>query len=157
MRGRRRRGFLLVLALMVTILIAVISLGLLGVRRGGYASSKAVLESAQARNLALAGMEDLRTKLSKDPFFPTGIGDEQTEFTYTETVMSVTQPTQKVGSFQVTLDRSRREPPAKVLRLQSVGTAGELQAEAARFTIYAELDLRDFSIKVWQEGITPVL
>lgn len=148
MRGRR--GFLLVLSLMVTILIAVIALSLLGVRRGSYASSRAVAEAAQARALAVAGLEDLRVKLAKDPFFPTGIGDEQVIFSYTETVTALSGA--KVGSYQVTVNRAHREPPNKVLRVESVGMVGDFHAEAPRFTIYAELDLRDFSFKVWQEG-----
>ncbi len=149
---RRRRGFLLVLSLMVTILIAVIALSLLGVRRGSYASSRAVAEAAQARALAVAGLEDLRVKLAKDPFFPTGIGDEQVVFSYTETVSTLASPPVKVGSYQVTVNRAHRDAPQKVLRVESVGVVGDFHAEAPRFTIYAELDLRDFSFKVWQEG-----
>lgn len=147
----RRRGFLLVLSLMVTILIAVIALSLLSVRRGSYANSRAVVEAAQARALAVSGLEDLRVKLAKDPFFPTGIGDEQVIFTYTETVRSLASSA-KIGSYQVTMDRSHRDPPQQVLRLESTGMVGDFHAEAPRFTIYAELDLRDFSFKVWQEG-----
>jgi hypothetical protein len=110
------------------------------------------VEVAQARALAVSGLEDLRVKLAKDPFFPTGIGDEQVIFTYTETVTTLSSPPTKVGSFQVTVDRSHRDLPDKVLRLESVGIVGGYHAEAPRFAIYAELDLRDFSFKVWQEG-----
>ncbi|MCA9790306.1 MAG: hypothetical protein KC910_00865 [Candidatus Eremiobacteraeota bacterium] len=152
----KRRGFLLILSLLLTVLIAIIALGLLSLRRSGYATSMAGVEAAQARCLAIAGMEDIRVKLAKDPFYPTGVGDEQVVFSYTEAVTSLDDPGRRLGTYRVTVDRSHRDPE-KVLRIESRGFVGGLRAEGAMFTIYGELDLSDFSFKVWREGTFPQL
>lgn len=150
----RRRGFLLILALFLTILIAVISLGLFGVRRGNYAASKAAVGSAQARALAHAGIEDIRVKLAKDPFFPTGIGDEQELFSYTERINNLDG--ELIGSYRVTVDRSHRDS-LRVYRIESRGFQGAIDSDGASFTIYAELNLDSFDFHVWEESVVPRL
>ncbi len=150
----RNKGFLLVLALLITVLIAVIALGLLGIRRGSYASSKAVINSVQARALARSGINDIWVKLSNDPFFPTGIGDEQEQFSYREEVRDSND--EVVGTYTVKVDRAYRRT-LEVVRLESTGRVGGLKAESSTHTIYAELSTKpgDFTLKVWQEGTTP--
>jgi hypothetical protein len=154
MSGLDKRGFLLVFALLLTILVTIIALGLLGIRRGNYAASKAIVNSIQARSLAQSGMNDIWAKLSNDPYFPTGIGDEQTQFAYREEVVDSTG--REVGSYTVRIDRRYRQTHQVVL-LESTGVAGGLDANSSTFTIYAELSTKvgEFEFKVWHEGTSP--
>ncbi len=153
---RQKRGFLLIFALLLTILITLIALGLLGLREGSYASSRAAINSIQARSLARSGMGDIWVKLSKDPFYPGGVGDDQTLFSFREDVTD--QANNPVGSYQVILDRSHRLTN-NVLRIECTGIAGQLDEKSSHFTIYAELSTLpgDFRFKVWQEGTSPKL
>lgn len=152
----RTRGFLLVFALLLTILVTVIALGLLGVRRGNYAASRAIVNNLQARALAHSGMNDIWAKLANDPNFPTGIGDEQVQFSYREEVLDSAR--REVGSYTVRIDRRYRQTHEVVL-LESTGVAGGLDANSSTFTIYAELSTREgqFEFKVWHEGTSPRL
>jgi hypothetical protein len=139
------------MALLITVLIALIALGLLGIRRGSYASSRAVVNSVQARALARSGLNDIWVKLSKDPFFPTGIGDDQEQFSYREEVTN--SRNEIVGSYTVKVDRTFRRT-LNVVRIESTGRVGGLTENSSTHTIYAELstDAGDFAFKVWQEG-----
>ena len=156
MRFVRSRGFLLVFALILTVFIALIALGLLGIRKGGYASSQAVVNSVHARSLARSGMADIWTKLSKDPLFPGGAGDAQVKFSYREELRDTND--EVVGSYRVTIDRSDRLTH-EVIRVESTGVAGALLEESSHCTIYGELSIKpgDFRFKVWQEGTSPTL
>ena len=93
------RAFLIVFALLLTVFIAVIALALLGLRKGGYASSTAVANSVQARSLARSGVADIWVKLSKDPLFPGGAGDDQLQFSFREDVTDTEG--NYVGSYRV--------------------------------------------------------
>lgn len=150
------RGFLLVAALLITVLVAIIALGLLGIRRGSYASSRAAVREVQARALARSGLNDIWAKLSKDPFFPTGIGDDQEQFSYREEVFN--ESGDSVGTYTIRVDRGYRVSHDVIL-LESTGRVGKLSADSASHTIYAELSTGsgDFEFKVWEEGVTPRL
>lgn len=156
MRARPSGGFLLVFALLLTVLVTLIALGLLGIRRGSYAASIAVFNSVQAREMARSGLNDIWAKLCNDPNFPTGIGDEQVQFSYREEVIDSTG--QEVGSYTVRIDRIYRKTHNIVL-LESTGIAGGLDGDSSTFTIYAELSTKEgeFEFKVWQEGTIPRL
>ncbi|MFA5508152.1 MAG: hypothetical protein WC314_22795 [Vulcanimicrobiota bacterium] len=151
-----RRAFLMVFALLLTTFIAVIALALLGLRKGGYASSTAVVNSVQARSLARSGIADIWVKLSKDPLFPGGAGDDQLRFSFREDVTDTNG--NFVGSYRVIFDRKDRLTH-EVLRIESTGIVGNLTEESSRHTIYAELSTvsGDFRFKVWQEGTSPRL
>ena len=153
---RRKKGFLLVFALMLTILVTIIALGILGIRRGSYAASKAIVNGVQARGLAHSGLNDIWAKLAKDPFFPTGVGDEQVQFAYREEVQDSLG--KDVGSYTVKIDRRYRDTHNVVL-LESTGISGGLTSTSASFTIYAELSTLpgEFQFKVWHEGTAPRL
>lgn len=155
-RRARHRGFLLVLALLLTVLISLISLSLLGMKSGGYTSSRAAVNLLQARSLAHSGMADIFIKLSKDPLFPDGMGDTQERFSYRE---EVTDSSKKVaGSYTVVIDRKYRHTH-QVIRVECTGVSGELTNESATHRIYGELSTKagDFRFKVWEEGKTPRL
>lgn len=145
-----RRGSALVFALLVSILLAVIGMYLIGARRGVYANARATVYSAQARGLALAGMDDMTVKLAKDPFFPTGIPDEQKVFSYTETLRDPTNGDAVVGTYHCTVDRSRSDDA--LIFLMSVGTVGPVKAPQARYRVAAILDMTDYSLTHWREG-----
>ena len=155
-KNKRTGGFLLVFALLLTVLITLIALAILGLKKGGYASSKAAVGSVQARALARSGMADIWVKLSKYPDFPGGMGDEQLRFSYREEMRDAQDA--QVGSYQVVMDRTHRHTH-KIIRIESTGVAGVLADESAHHTIYAELSTEpgDFRFKVWQEGTVPKL
>lgn len=146
----KRRGFLLVFSLLLVVLISLIALGLFSLRKAGYASSRGAVMALQARTLATSGMTDAWIKLSKDPLFPSGVGDNQVTFSYREQVETLDGDL--VGFYTVTVDRAYRLSH-KVVRIESLGVAGEVEG-SARHRIYAELsvDPEDFRFKVWQEG-----
>lgn len=156
MRGKKSSGFLIVVALLLTVLVALIALGLLGIRKGSYASSRAAVSTVQARALARSGLNDIWVKLGKDPFFPTGIGDEQDVFSYQEEVKD--DADRAVGSYFVKVNRKYRQSH-QVILLESTGRVGGLDADSTTFTIYAELSIKsdDFGFKVWEEGTIPKL
>jgi hypothetical protein len=155
---KRRRGFLIVFALLLTVLISLIGMSLLSIQRSQYSSSKEALRRAQCRALARAGMENAEIKIAKDPFFPSGVGDNHVLFSYSEEVTSVQNSGELLGSFTISIDKSD-EQTLKVIRVQSVAILGQRTAPTARYTIYGELsvDPEDFGYKVWQEGGLPKL
>ncbi len=146
----QRRGSAIVFALLVSILLAVIGLYLIGARRGVYANARATVYSAQARALALAGMDDVIVKLAKDAFFPTGVPDEQKVFSYSETLRDPNDGDAVLGTYQCTVDRSRGEDG--LIFLMSVGTVGPVKAPQGRYRVAAILDTRNFSLSHWREG-----
>lgn len=152
----KRRGFLLVFSLLLTVFIAIIALGLMGAKQGNYATSKAVLDAVQARALARSGLDDIWVKLGKDPSFPSGIGDEQKVFSYSEEMLD--SDSNPVGSYRVTVDKTFLDTH-EIIVIESTGTAGADIASSTRFTIYAELDVRPgtFAFKVREEGSAPRL
>ena len=148
----RRRGFLLVLSLFLCLLVVIIGLAYLAVKQGEYAAGQAVVAHAQAKNIARAGMEDLKAKLSKDEFFPTGVGDEQLVFSYSEEITAISDPSLS-GSYRITVDRTHKADD--ILVLVSVGTVGPVEHPRGRYSVYAELDITSYRFKVWKEGSLP--
>lgn len=155
--NRGRRGFLLVFALLLVVLIAMLGLSLLNIQRAQHSSSQAALESLQARSLARAGMADAELKIAKDPFFPSGVGDNQDVFSYSEDVDTVRSAT-PVGRFTVTVDRSFEDLHG-VVRIESTGIVGQNAGSSARYTIYGELSVYpdSYGFKVWRESVLPQL
>lgn len=151
---RRRRGFILVLAMLLSLMVVVIGLAFLSIKRGEYAAGRAATGVTQARQLARAGADDARAKLARDEFFPTGIGDEQVLFSYTETLASLSDQSFE-GLYKVTVDRRYRREG--LLRVVSVGTAGTVDNPRGRYTVTLEIDLNDYTIKNWNEGQLPPL
>jgi hypothetical protein len=155
-RALKTRGFLLVFALMLTVLITVIGFGMLSAHKGNYATSRGALESILARNLARSGIEDARVKLTRYPFFPSGVGDEQKVFSYSERVVDFDGG--DVGSYQVVVDRSFRDTH-QIIRVESTGIVGQTGPNSARHTLYGELYTQEgnFVFRIWQEGSLPRL
>lgn len=85
---KRPQGFLLVSALLITIIFLTTGLGILSAQASRYATSARIAEGMQARSAALAGLEDVRVKLAKDVQFPPRKSKSrgQTKFSYSETL-----------------------------------------------------------------------
>jgi hypothetical protein len=92
---------------------------------------------AQARQLALAGLEDARAKLDHDTHFPP-VGDQgQLRFCYAEVVYDLDEIT-ALGHYEVCVDQTYRPDPYQIIRLESTGWAG--QPSRASYRVQAELD-----------------
>lgn len=143
---------MLVFSLLLSVLICMVALGMLALRRAGYASSQGAVSAVQARALARSGLSDIWTKLSKDPLFPAGVGDRQIRFTFREEVLD--QDKHPIGFYTVIVDRRYRESH-QVVRLESLGVAGSGGERDPHFRIYAEFSVNpdDFKLKVWEEGV----
>lgn len=149
-RRRTQAGSALVFALLISILLAVVGLYLIGARRGVYANARSTVYSAQARALALAGMDDMTVKLAKDAFFPTGVPDEQKVFSYKEVLRDPNDADRVWGTYQCTVDRTRDD--GGLLFLLSVGTVGPIKSPHARYRVAAVLNLNTFTFSHWREG-----
>ncbi len=136
----RRRGSSLIVVLLVTLILFCLGVGLLSKRtlqyKGSYQSTLAV----QARALARAGLEDVRTKLQHDYRFVPQSDDNAKHFQYTEEVRQVGGGN-SVGFYTVDVDLSLQSPPFSVLRVTSVGTAGTMLNPSARAKMYGEIGL----------------
>ena len=64
----RRRAFVLITALLLSVILLVSGLGIMSAQASRYAASALIADSLQAKNAALSGMEDVRVKLAKDVF-----------------------------------------------------------------------------------------
>ena len=144
-----KAGAILVFALLLSALLLVLGVGFISQRGLEYGSVSELQDRAQARQLALAGMEDARVKLEKDPFFPPAGGFNQQNFTYSEDVRDPEDSGRMLGLFTVALDLSRKEEPYRIVRIQSVGQVVDRRAPDApirsTYRIYAELDVASFA------------
>ena len=132
----KKRGILLVTALMVTVVLLLIGMGLLGSQSSRYEAAKQSSYISQARQLALAGLEDARMKLELDINFPPPPGPEQTAFSYSETL--ITTPYQ--GTYSVLVDMTYATDTASYIVINSVGTVGSPTEPTAQYRLRAELD-----------------
>lgn len=135
-----KKGFTLVLTLLLSTLLLVMGLAFLGKRALEYGTVPKVQLQAVSQALAEAGMEDARVKLEKDPFFPPISGYGQESYTYSEDLLDP-EDNSYVGSYTVSLNVQRKEQPYRIWRILSIGTAGPRLSPLARYRIYAELDI----------------
>lgn len=132
------RGFLLITALLSVVVLLLLGFGLLGSQAARFRGVTRAAESAQARALAMAGLEDARTKLENDVSFPpapAGVG--QNVFSYSERM----DLPGTMGSYTVIIDRSYEGLPYQVLHITAIGSLGRLDIPTAQHTLKAELDL----------------
>ncbi len=154
MRGRRP-GFIMIAALLITVILVVAGMAYLGSRVAQYRGAAKGLEAAQARALARAGIEDARVKLEKDYRFPPQSAYDQPVFTYSE---DVRDGGTVIGSYTVSIDEMHRSSPFFVLRITSVGVVGNRTSPSAQATIRADLDTstadpnRVFRFLRWEES-----
>ncbi|MCA9796527.1 MAG: hypothetical protein KC910_32185 [Candidatus Eremiobacteraeota bacterium] len=135
-----RRGFVLVLCLLLVAIIAVMAMAVTGKRALQYRGAERQQAGAAALQLAMAGLADVRAKLDRDIFFPPVSDTQQLEFCYTEQVMDLDGVT-PWGSFEVTLERSHEDKPYYLYRIISVGVYGPSERPLARRAVLAEIDI----------------
>jgi len=119
-----RRGAVLVLVLLLIACLFVVSVGFLSRTKSEASISKMVELSAQARELALAGLEGVRVRLLNDSKFPPPVlQNNQDFFSFVEEVPNADE-TDMLGRYQVHIDRRWMASPYSVLRVICIGEAG---------------------------------
>ncbi len=146
----RRRGFLLVAALLITIILLVSGLGVMSAQASRYAATARIAEGMQAKNASLSGLEDVRVKLAKDVKFPPRKSKSrgQTKYAYSETLFA--DPDVPV-SYSVVVDfgleREVQTPdrwqPYRwgLYRITVSGYVGPRDTPIAQSLLYAEYDI----------------
>lgn len=138
--SRRRRGFLLITALLLSLLLFILTMAYLysAQRSNSEASSTAGHEQAAA--LAQCGLSDALAKLRVDSSFPPHADERDGPYSYTETVSwnGLTQ-----GGYRVTVDSSWNTDPWNVLIIQSQGYPGERLLEGrTQCSLRAVIDMQ---------------
>lgn len=136
----KRRGSSLVLSLLLIGLLMMMGLAFLGQHGAGRQSSTRFAQSLQAKQLARAGLEEVRARLATDLNYPPQPQAWSLPYTSTEDVLDNDGIT-LLGYHTVTVDASLMAAPYGVLRVTSVGTVGDHQVALAVHTLYAEIDV----------------
>lgn len=105
---RSERGSLLVSALLLFSILLALGLGIMSSQSARMKAAYAEAASLQAKQLALAGWEDVRVKLGKDAFF-LELVEDQTFLSYSEDVYLPGGPTAEnfYGTYTVICDTTR--------------------------------------------------
>ena len=147
---RRRRAFVLITALLLSVILLVSGLGVMSAQASRYAASALIADSLQAKNAALSGMEDVRVKLAKDVKFPPRKSKDrgQTKFAYSE---NLDNDAERPVSYSVIVDfEYEREAIAQgrfapyrwgVYRITVNGYVGPRNEPIALCQLYAEYDI----------------
>lgn len=145
----KRRGMLLVVALLVLGVALLAGMGLMTSQVSNYRGVHSAEDSAMALCLAQAGLEDARLKLERDPLFPPhGDGNlvepdtgskpqEQSLFTYSEDLFL---DGQRAGSYRVSIDSSFAAG-YQFLRVTSNGLVGPTESPSAQRVLKVDLDI----------------
>lgn len=142
----KRKGFALVLALLISTLLLVLGMAFMTKQSYRYRLARLSAEALAAKALALSGIENSRVKLEHDMLFPPPDERYHDEYSYREVVCDLGTTTE-VGSFEVTVDRRWMDPPYEVIVITSEGHPIN---SAARYRIRAELDVKDSRGSYWQ-------
>lgn len=134
-----KRGSAIIAVLMLVSMFFVMGVAMLSSQSMAYRGAAQARAGQQALALAQAGLEDARSKLEKDPFFPPPGALDQKSFTYTEDLTDLDG--KAAGRYQVTIDRTRAAEPYLILTVTSVGIQGEGTENSARKRLTAELDV----------------
>lgn len=136
---KRRRGSLYIVVLLVTGLLLILGMAYLGTQGPEMQASLEAVSTAQAYQMARAGVEDAVCKLSKDKVFPPPGGLEQQTFTYGEQLGDI-------GSYRVKVDVSRLGTTRSLIGVTSQGFAGASRAEVSCW-----LDSDTLQVVRWDE------
>lgn len=129
---------LMITALMVAVVLLLIGMGLLGSQVSRYEASRQQLRSSQARQLALAGLEDARIKLELDIQFPPSPGPGQHTFSYSEKLDTGSADFE--ASYSVVIDLTYATDTAGYIEVVSVGTVGPPIRPLAQYRLRGEID-----------------
>ncbi len=132
-----KRGFL-IQALLLIALLLVFCLGLLGRQPLAYSGAKQTSKMLQARQLALAGVEDIRVKLERD--YQTRQLGQVRSVNYVEDVFNGSET---IGSYHVTVNQELQDTPFELLQIECEGLLGkDRQHPESRVVISTLFDLR---------------
>lgn len=135
----RRRGFLLITSLMITVILLLLGMGMLGSQSSRYEASKQSAYSSQARQLAVAGLEDARIKLELDVNFPPPPGPGQVRFSYSESLELPYDPP-VTGTYTVTIDMTHADDAGRYITVTSVGSVGNPTEPVGQYRLRGEID-----------------
>ena len=152
-----KRGFI-VPALLVVSIFMVLCVGMLSRQPMRNLGALQTHYQVQARQMALAGMEEIRLRLAGDVH----------QSTVANTTLSRGLPeaggSEAVGSYVVTLDTSWVKKPYYVLRIESEGFFGSATRPRARYVLRCTLNGREkldddepnpdyLTLLRWQESV----
>lgn len=130
----------MIMALLLIVILVVLGFGFLGSRVGQYQSTGKAVNAAQARAVAYAGIEDVRSKMNLDIAFPPSVGIGQSSFTYSEDLTDTSGS--RVGTYRITLDSSKAQTaPYFILSITSTGFVGPKNSPLATHTYRAFMDV----------------
>lgn len=106
---RRPGGVTLMIAMFVTVGIAIVGMAFVAQQRLQYEAIAVAAQDAAASVMAEAGLEDALAKLAADVDFPPPGDDEQKVFAYSERFQALDG--RDLGSYAITLDFRWRARP----------------------------------------------
>ena len=134
---RKRRGFALMLALLISTLLLVLGIGFMTKQSYRYRLARLSADAIAAKSLAMAGIENSRVKMQHDLLYPPPDDRYHDEYSFSEPVYDLNSSRQ-VGTYEVTVDRRWMELPYEIVIITSVGHPADSNA---RYSIRAELDV----------------
>ncbi|MFN8606302.1 MAG: hypothetical protein U0931_02135 [Vulcanimicrobiota bacterium] len=137
---RRKQGFALILALLISSLLLVLGMGFMQKQSYRYRLARLSADAVVAKSLAMAGIENSRVKMQHDLLYPPPDDRYHDEYSYREPVLDFSTPPKEVGSYEVTVDRRWMDPPYEVIIITSLGIPADTNA---RYSIRAELDVNE--------------
>lgn len=117
-------------------MLLVVGYGMMSTQSARYRAANKTVQAAQALQLALSGLEDIRVKLERDDKFPGSAAEDQKVFNYVEDVSDLGKA---VGSYEVQMDTSNDRPPWYVIKVTCTGVVGPKEKPVATRRIRAEL------------------
>lgn len=138
----KRRGSTLVVALLVTVVLASIAASLLSRRVAQRAVTNARFQTVQAEEIAWAGLEDARVKLMNSRDFPPTSAFASTTFTYSEQVLDAAA--QPVGTYLVEVDL--RNKNRAIIRSSAIPRNQEDPALTLRAELDTELERKTYQM-----------
>lgn len=144
----KKKGSILVMALLLVVLVATIGLATIAGIGGRYASARGSLAILRSSSLAKMGVEDMLIKLAKDPFYPEGVPNDHREFSYQDVVNG--PDGERMGIYTCTIDWTFRDEGFYLLT--SVGTLGTIRDPRSSYRMECKLLLDTFEVTDWREG-----
>ena len=160
-----RRGFLLITVLLIGIVLLLLGMGFVGSQADRYRGVKHSADTAKARSLAVAGLEDARVKIQNDIRFPPPMAQGQTTFSYGESLDIGAAP--QPGNYAVVIETAYNVDPVPplvppiphVLVITSTGSVGDPNNPTAQYQIKAEMDMsagpRHCHYSHWEDQTAP--
>lgn len=129
------------LVLLLVSTMFVLAAGFLSMKTRERETVTQARDSFQAHQLAYAGLETVRVRLQNDFNFPPAtMGPLQEVFKFSEVVMDY-DGSKVLGKYQIFCDRRWVDAPYEVLRVTSVGQAGDKDGNPIRHKIIGEFSL----------------